>query len=233
MERKIRFRSFTATKDSETCEQYLNGHVQVLKDYGITNITTNNRQWMTLPNVHGIVAEAEDGEVVGGVRVHIADGIHPLPVEKAVGAMDPNVYTIINEYFDEGTGELCGLWNAKSVAGIGISILLVRAGIAIVNQVKLASLFTICADYTLPMVRKVGFVVEDGLGNDGEFVYPNDSYIARVLRKMNAETLETAEEYDRNRIFDLRNNPTQLTLESGPKGDVLIDYQLLIPKYED
>lgn len=229
---KLRFRSFTAIKDAETCEKYLDGHFQVLKDYGITNITTNNRQWMSLPNVHGIVAETEDGEVVGGVRVHIADGVHPLPVEKAVGAMDPNVATIINEYFDDGTGELCGLWNAKSVAGIGISILLVRAGIAIVNQVRLASLFTICADYTLPMVRKVGFVVEDSLGRDGEFVYPNDSYIARVLRKMNAETLETAEEYDRNRIFDLRNNPVQHTFELGPKGEVEIDYQLLIPTYD-
>lgn len=230
---KLRFRSFTAIKDSETCERYLEGHVQVLKDYGITNITTNNRQWMTLPNVHGIVAETENGEVVGGVRVHIADGVHPLPVEKAVGSMDPNVATIINEYFDDGTGELCGLWNAKSVAGIGISILLVRAGIAIVNQVRLASLFTICADYTLPMVRKVGFVVEDSLGKGGEFIYPNESYIARVLRKMNAETLETAEEFDRNRIFDLRNNPVQHTFEMGPKGEVEIDYQLVIPKYDD
>jgi len=229
---KLRFRSFTAIHDPETCEKYLEGHVQVLKDYGITNITTNNRQWMSLPNVHGIVAETEDGTVVGGVRVHIADGVHPLPVEDAVGYMDQNVATIINQYFDDGTGELCGLWKAKSVAGIGISILLVRAGIAIVNQIRLASLFTICADYTLPMVRKVGFIVEDSLGKDGEFVYPNDSYIARVLRKMNAETLETAEEFDRNRIFDLRNHPIQHTMETGPKGDVEIDYQLVIPTYE-
>jgi len=229
---KLKFRSFTAVHDNETCEKFLEGHVQVLKDYGITNITTNNRQWMSLPNVHGIVAETEDGHVVGGVRVHIADGVHPLPVENAVGSMDPMVSTVINKYFDHGTGELCGLWNAKEIAGIGVSIMLVRAGISIVNQIRLASLFTICADYTLPMVRKVGFVVEDSLGNEGEFVYPNKNYIARVLRKMNAETLETAEEFDRNRIFDLRNHPIQLTLEPGPKGEVEIDYQLLIPKYD-
>ncbi|WP_162618681.1 hypothetical protein [Pedobacter yulinensis] len=229
---KLTFRSFTAIKEPETCERYLAGHVQVLKDYGITNITTNNRQWMSLPTVHGIVAEAEDGTVVGGVRVHIADGVHPLPVEDAVGYMDPFVSKVINQYFDDGTGELCGLWNAKSVAGIGISILLVRAGIAIVNQIRLASLFTICADYTMPMVRKVGFVVEDSLGNAGEFVYPNENYIARVLRKMNAETLETAEAFDRERIFDLRNNPQQITIETGPKGDLEVDYQLVIPTYE-
>jgi len=229
---KLTFRSFTAIHDSETCEKFLAGHVQVLKDYGITNITTNNRQWMSLPNVYGIVAETEDGQVVGGVRVHIADGVHPLPVENAVGYMDPMVTKVINKYFDQGTGELCGLWNAKEVAGIGVSIMLVRAGISIVNQIRLASLFTICADYTLPMVRKVGFIVEDSLGKDGEFVYPNENYIARVLRKMNAETLETAEEFDRNRIFDLRNHPVQLAMEPGPKGEVEIDYQLLIPIYE-
>ncbi len=228
---KLTFRSFTAINDPETCEKYLEEHVQVLKDYGITNITTNNRDWMSLPNVHGIVAETEDGKVVGGVRVHIADGVHLLPVESAVGYMDPRVALVINEYAEQGTGELCGLWNAKSVAGIGISILLVRAGIAIVNQVRLASLFTICADYTLPMVRKVGFIVEDTLGNGGEFVYPNENYIARVLRKMNAETLETAEEFDRNRIFDLRHNPIQQTVETGPKGEIEINYQLVIPSY--
>lgn len=230
--RKITFRSFTAIKDQETCEEYLHGHVQVLQDYGITNITTNNRHWMSLPNVHGIVAIDEEGKIVGGVRVHIADGVHPLPVEKAVGYMDPKVASVINEYFDEGTGELCGLWNAKSVAGIGISLFLVRAGIAIVNQIRLASLFTICGDYTMPMVTRVGFVVEDSLGNNGEFIYPKDSYIARVLRKMNAETLETADEYDRNRIFDLRNNPIQHTIEPGPKGDVDIDYKILLPAYD-
>lgn len=230
--RKFKFRSFTAINEPEICERYLEGHVQVLRDYGITNITTNNRLWMELPNVHGVVAIDEEGTIVGGVRVHIADGVNPLPVEKAVGYMDPKVATVINEYFDEGTGELCGLWNAKSVAGIGISLLLVRAGIAIVNQIRLASLFTICGDYTMPMVRRVGFIVEDSLGDNGEFFYPKDDYIARVLRKMNAETLETADEYDRERIFDLRYNPVQHTIEQGPKGEIDIDYHLLLPAYD-
>ena len=230
--RKIKFRSFTAIDDPETCEEYLKEHVQVLVDYGITNITTNNRDWMSLPTVHGVVAEDENGVIVGGVRVHIADGVHRLPVETAVGYMDPNVEKVINAYAENGTGELCGLWNAKSVAGIGLSILLVRAGIAIVNQINLSSLFTICADYTLPMVKKVGFIVEDTLGNGGEFIYPNENYIARVLRKMNAETLETADEYDRNRIFDLRNTPTQIAIETGPRGDIEVDYHLVIPNYE-
>lgn len=227
-------RTFRAIKEPDTCEKYLAGHVQVLKDYGITNITTNNRQWMEMPNVYGVVAIRDsDGEMVGGVRVHMADGVTPLPVEKAIGSMDPHIHTIINSYMEEGTGEICGLWNSKEVAGVGLSILLLRAGISIVNQIPLGSLFTICAEYTLPMVKSVGFTVEDSLGKTGEFVYPNENYIARVLRKMNAVTLDTATEYDKSRIIDLRDRPHQDTIEYGPKGELMVHYRLFIPYYEE
>jgi len=114
------------------------------------------------------------------------------------------------------------------VAGLGLSLLLIRAGISIVTQVALDSLFTICADYTMPMVRRVGFVVEDTIGKNGDFVYPNENYIARVLRKMNAIKLETADELDRERIFSLRKSPEQIFVEAGPKGDLEIDYKLII-----
>lgn len=78
------------------------------------------------------------------------------------------------------------------------------------------------------MVNRVGFIVEKSIGNNGEFLYPKENYIARVLRKMNAVTLETAEEYDRNRILDLRNHPIQQTFEKGPKGELHVDYKLTI-----
>ncbi len=229
------FKSFRAIKEPDTCERYLQGHVKVLQDYGITNITTNNREWMEMPNVYGVIAERNsDGLVVGGVRVHIADGGIPLPVEKAIGRMDAKIYSLIQSYMEEGTGEICGLWNAKDVAGVGLSVLLVRAGIAIVNQIRLESLFTICAEYTLPMVRKVGFTVEDSLGNNGQFIYPNENYIARVLRKMNAVTLDTADEYDRSRIIALRNNPDCEVIEKAARGEPLpVTYKLTLPRYED
>jgi hypothetical protein len=203
--------------------------VKVLTDYGITNITTNNALWMENPSIYVVVAESSDGsEICGGVRVHIADGKVPLPLELAIGKMDARVYDIISSYIDTGTGELCGLWNSKRVAGMGLSLMLIRAGISIVTQINLDSLFTICADYTMPMVRRVGFVVEDTIGRNGDFIYPNPSYIARVLRKMNAISLDTAEIFDRERIFSLRKNPVQVFIEPGPKGDVEIDYQLLL-----
>src|SRR4051812_42586328 len=100
MERYI-FRAFKAVDELETCVKFLQGHVKVLEDYGITNITTNNALWMTNPSIYVIVAESVDGsEIYGGIRIHIADGRSPLPLEAAIGKMDKRVYEIINLYID-------------------------------------------------------------------------------------------------------------------------------------
>ena len=224
---KLRFRAFKASENRELCENYLEGHVQVLINYGITNITTNTKEWMDWDGVYCVIAEKEDGTVVGGVRTQVADGIHLLPVEKAIGKMDPNIHEIVKQYFDGGVGELCALWNAKEVAGMGLSIILVRAGIATLSQIKCNTLMGICADYTLKMFRKVGFVVDSSLGNGGEFVYPNENYVARVLGILNAKDLSTAEEYDRLKMLDLRENPVQVCEETGANNTKIeIDYQL-------
>jgi hypothetical protein len=168
---------------------------------------------------------------VGGVRIHIADGVHQLPVEKAIGKMDPKIHDIVRQYLDEGVGELCALWNAKEVAGMGLSIILVRAGISVLSQLKCTTLMGICADYTLKMFRKVGFVVDDSLGNKGEFVYPNENYVARVLGILNAKDLSTAEEFDRTKMLDLRQNPVQTSVENGANDmEMEIEYHLLLKK---
>ena len=115
----------------------------------------------------------------------------------------------------------------KEVAGMGLSLLLTRAGISMVNQVNCNILLGICAEYTLKMFSKVGFVVDSSLGNHGEFPYPNENYVSRVLGILNAKNLSTAEEYDRLRMLDLRNNPMQRFIETGPGGIALeVEYLL-------
>jgi hypothetical protein len=226
------FRAYRAIAEPDTCNRFMEGHKSVLRDYGITNITTNNAEWTKDPDMYCVIAELEEtGEMIGGVRVQVSAPGKPLPVEKAVGDKDPKVEELITNYRENGgVGELCALWNAKKVAGIGISLLLIRAGISIVNQVEIASLITICADYTLPMVKRVGFIVEESLGNEGEFVYPNENYIARVLRRINTITLDTANPFDRERILFLRNNPEIISEELGHKEQLIqINYQLKMP----
>lgn len=223
----IKFRAFHAPSEPETCQKYIEGHVKVLKDYGITNITSNNNEWVHWDFVWGIVAEDHEGNLLGGIRAQLANENQMLPVEKAIGKIDPNIHQIVKSYIDEGVGELCALWNAKSVAGMGLSIMLTRAGISIVNQISCKTLMGICADYTMGMFQRVGFVVDSSLGNKGEFIYPNENYIARVLGILNAKDLSTAQPYDRERMLSLRNNPNQIFSEISPKGNSIeIDYSL-------
>lgn len=222
-----RFKIFHAPSDPETSRKFLEGHQKVLQDYGIANVTSNNNEWMHWDCVYGIAIEKEDGSLVGGIRLQMADGEHLLPVEKAVGKMDPNIHNIVNKYLDDGVGELCALWNAKEVAGDGLSLLLTRAGISIVNQIGCKTLMGICADYTMKMFARVGFVVDDTLGNNGEFVYPNENYIARVLGILNAKDLGTSQPYDRERMLNLRNNPEQHFFEIGAKDfPIEVNYEL-------
>jgi len=229
---KLKFRAFQSSSDLALSQRYMIGHRQVLADYGITNITSNNQVWLEIPCVFGVVAENEEGELVGGIRVQMADGIHPLPVENAIGYMDQKIHDVVRKYLDNGVGELSALWNAKSVAGYGISVLLTRAGISITNQILCNTLVGICGDYTLQMFTNVGFVVDNSLGNNGEFFYPKEEFIARVLGILNSGNLDTAKGIDRERMLDLRNRPKQLTVEPGPKGTVEIDYDLFLPKYD-
>ena len=229
MNDKLAFRAFRAINEPETCQIYLEGHVNVLKDYGITNVTSNNNEWMHNPNIYCVVAESlPNNEIVGGIRIQLSDENNLLPVEKAIGEMDPRIFDIVKDYRNNGgVGELSGLWNAKKVSGIGLSLLLTRASISTANQLNFTTMIGICAEYTLSMFRRVGFVVNNNLGLQGEFPYPNANYIARVLGIMNASTLETAEEIDKMRMRSLRENPVQTTLEQGAKDPIEIEYNLI------
>jgi hypothetical protein len=226
----IKMRAYRAVDEIETCKEYIKGHVKVLLDFGISNITSNNNTWMENPNIYCVIARDDSGEMVGGIRVQVADGVHPLPVEKAVGDIDNNVCKFVRELaINGGVGELSGLWNSRKVKGIGVSLLLVRAGISMINQFNIKMLTGICAGYSLPMFTKVGFVINKDLGSNGEFVYPNENYIARVVGILNIITLETASPIEREKILSLRETPRQRRVEEGPKGELTIEYEMIIP----
>ncbi|MFN3404175.1 MAG: hypothetical protein ACK40G_08795 [Cytophagaceae bacterium] len=222
----IRFRAYRAIDEPETCQKYLEGHINVLSVYGVTKITSANTDWFYNPASYVIIADyIPTGELVGGIRVHLVGGTQPLPVEEAIGEMDHNIYKMVKEYGVKGAGELCGLWNSKNFAGWGTSVFLTRAGVALCSQINAKTLFGICADFTLPMFKNVGYEVATNLGNNGRFYYPKEDFNANALI-MEAVNLESANSFDRDIIMSLRNNPIQIREEAGPKGPVHIEYQL-------
>jgi hypothetical protein len=177
-----------------------------------------------------VAVSKEDDTMYGGVRVHVSDTVNPLPLEEAIGKIDPRIYELVRDSYDVGVGEICGLWNSKETAGMGLSHVLTRAGISITNQLSFQSLMTICADYTLDMCKKLGFQIDDTLGDGGKFPYPTEEYTTRVLGILNSTTLDTADQNDKERILVLRQQPDQVLIEMGRKGEFKVNYQLLLPK---
>ncbi|MGE0562564.1 MAG: GNAT family N-acetyltransferase [Flavobacteriales bacterium] len=227
----LKVRGFRAFDEPFLCEKYLKGHIKVLTDYNITNITSNNNLWMKNPNIYClIVEENETNEMVGGIRIQLADGILPLPVEVAVGHMDKRIYDMVNQYaINGGIGELSGLWIDNRLRGLGVGVYMVRAAIASSSQLNFKTMTGICGDVTLKMFNDVGFVIDNTIGDNGHFHYPNEELIAHLVGILNAITLENAAEYDKKIMISLRNNTVQQRIEKDTRKEVIIDYNLNYP----
>ena len=224
----LKIRTFRAINDLPSCKLFAEGHAKVLLDYGVTKVTSSSSDWFYNPSVYVMIAETSDtNEVVGGIRVQVADGKTPLPMESAISIVDNKVYNLIAKYTSGGTAELCGLWNSKNTAGLGIgSYYLMRAGISAAPALQLTTLFALCAPHTLKISVEKGFEVEKSIGKEGTFIYPKLDLVATSILIKDLENLPHALPKERDLIMQLRNDPKLTRIEQGPKGDLQIDYDL-------
>ena len=230
---KLVIRLFRAVDDIESCQRYVVGHSKVLKIFGITMITSAKLQWMEDPDTYMILVESDNGEkILGGARLQVAKGKFALPIEDALAKFDPKIHQFINEFLPDGTGELCGLWNSREVAGLGIgSIYLGRVGVALALQLNLTTLYALCAPATVSNCLRVGFLVDERLGQNGTFYYPKEGLVATAVLLNDVTTLSTADPDEREKIFELRDNPVLEKNESGPRGHPLeIKFQLSLSR---
>lgn len=226
----IVFRAFRAIDEPEACLRFIEGHRKVLEIYGITMITSNKALWMEHESTYVILVESkEDGKVVGGARVQIADGNLLLPIEDAVGIIDKKIYDIVNSYKSDSVAELCGLWNSREIAGYGIgSTFLTRTSIALAKIIKLKTMLALCAPATVKMGSKCGFIIERSLGKDGFFNYPKLDLIATAMIIKDINNLETATEESLDFIDDLCKNRKKTSIEKGPKGEIEVEFNINI-----
>jgi len=228
----IHIRTFMAPDEPEACAKFIVGHKRLLELYGITQITSNRQDWVDDPRTVVILVEDQDTKFVyGGARIQIKSEQYELPISNAIGKYDPKVYDMINEDEERGgTCELCGLWNSREVAGMGIgSHVLARVGSVLAAKLPIVSLFVLCAPVTVRMGRRVGCQIETTLGNNGLFYYPKDDLVATAMRLRDPEDLSHADESETVKILSLRNNPNQIIEERGPKGVYQLEYNLNLP----
>jgi len=231
----VRLRAFRAIDDPLACELFVEGHTHVLTSIGVTKVTSSKHEWTSNPAAFVIIVESLDGKkVYGGARIHVAGGSEPLPIEQATVNMDPAVVNLVWRYAQHGTGEICGLWNSREIAGYGIgSIFLTRAAVAISTQIGLTSLFALCAQYTVDMAESVGYHRETSIGNSGTFYYPKMDLLATAMLHDDIIKLRTAQEEHRNAIMKLRENLNLVRTEVLRKKLIEIHYELNLPNLEE
>ncbi|TAM95716.1 MAG: hypothetical protein EPN39_14630 [Chitinophagaceae bacterium] len=229
--KRVNVKVFRADKNREDCQRYVEGHHKVLESYGVTQVTSANVDWMNEPYSYIIFVEnADDGRALGGGRIQLDGGSLPIPVVPAIGKLDPRIKHFVKEKAIYRTGEYCGLWNSREVAGYGIgSIFLMRAGVAIIDQLRLGSLFAFASQATCNNSLRIGFHIVRTLGINGIFYYPKEDLIATALIIDDPLQLLGAEEDERKRIFDFRKNPIKKVIEKGPRGEIEANYNLQIP----
>lgn len=218
MVREIRIRAFRAIDDYETCEKFYEGHRKVLENHGISMVTTNNVSWAHNPSVYVVVVETtDDGRLLGGARVHVADGIEPLPLEDATAPLDPRIHDVVRNYARRGTGELGGLWNSREVAGYGIgSLFPLRAAISICQQINIRSLFFLCSPLTVRFVKWVGSRIITEVGNQGMFYYPKLDLLATAVVLEDSVNLPNAMPREKDKILEMKEKKTFIVQEKSP-----------------
>ncbi len=227
---KAKIKAYSAPQDVETSLRYVDGHRKVLESYGVKQVSSAKVDWLHDPDTFVIIVESEDGEkIYGGGRLQLRTTEMKLPMEYGIAKIDTSIYQYMEQFENSRTAEFCGLFNSKEVAGYGIgSIILGRIGVAIATQINVSNLLALCSPPTLRNCTRIGFEIIRDLGKNGTFYYPKEGLIATAIIVKDVQNLPFAKEEERQRIFDLRENPEQIAFEKGPKGEMEIEYQLLI-----
>ncbi|PZX51074.1 hypothetical protein LV84_03831 [Algoriphagus ratkowskyi] len=225
---EVRVRVIKVNDDLEATEKYIAGHLKVLESYGVTKVTSADRSWTANPNTYLILFESmDDFRVLGGGRIQLRSKGFPLPLEEAIAEIDPSIVGYMEQFDDLEVAEYCGLWNSREVAGYGIgSIYLMKVGVAIAGQFKMKKLMALCSPATVKLTMKVGMEIVESLGQNGTFFYPKEGLIATLLQINDLDNIPTAVDIERQFIFDLRSNKVNKTLEKGPKGEMMISFEV-------
>lgn len=224
----IRIRYFRGKDEPATREEYSVKFEQVLKYYGVTKVTSVNRDWYDNENTWLVIAEDYNTkEILGGARLQGWHKNIPLPIEAAVSFKDPSVHSLVNGMAGERITEFCGLWNSRKLAGYRIgSMYLGIACIAILPKLEINKLIGLCAPSTKINSFRLGFEIEDRLGENGEFNYPKENLVATTVIIKDTLNLPSADDKVKQLIMQLRNPQENSIIKDSVKKDLDLVFEL-------
>jgi len=226
-----RIEAFQAVENPEYCSLFHSGHTGVLTELGIKNLNSAQPSWMSDPHVFVLVAIDSDREVVAGLRIHRFNSeLGSLPIIESIKEQDSRIITAIHSTLPGGTAEACGLWSAKKVFGKGLTPLLCIAAIPVMADIGLTNFFCFAAPYTEKMIKTNGLIEVTDVGDNGRLPYPTPEFISVVLKNPNIHTMEHADDFNRQRVFELMKDPVRTFFEDSPRGTLEVQYDLRLKK---
>ena len=222
----ITIRAFRPQSDFASYRAYLEGHRAVLTDLGLMAVVKSRYDHEPPPDCVIVVAEHAELGIVGGIRIEIAGASTKLPMQQALGTLEPRIDEAIGRLSEEGLGEICGLWNSGLFAGRGVPLLLSEAAVSLVHKLGIRRLVCFVAHYTLRHALKVGFQLMDTLGDGGAFTYPIPRIKSFAMVIPDTLTLASAPGSRRQRIVSLRCRPQQERVEAPTGIPYAVRYRL-------
>ena len=146
-----------------------------------------------------VVTDAPGGDrLLAGVRVHVRDAAHPLPLEHKLPD-HPVVRDELARRAGGGVAELTGLWSAPEVARTGIGEWVIGAAVAAADALALAHMVSFAHQFNR-FTRRVGFEPDARIA---PVAYPDARYQSTV-NWCATEAIATAEPATRDWILALR-----------------------------
>lgn len=201
-------RAYCAPDVVGDCRRHAAAHARVLALHGLGKVTSAGRAWWDNANTFALLLEdAHSGEPLGGVRVQRWGNGEALPLERALGDVDPRVHAWVACFADRGVGELCGLWCSPRLRGFRLGLVLTRMGLALAGQLRAHTLFALCDSSRVADNCALGFTEDSTLANQGGFEYPRPGLRAQVLKLTDSSCLSAATPENRGAVDYYRDVP--------------------------
>jgi len=225
----MKFRSYNiklyqALNNPKISRLFLEKHIEVLKSFGVGEVSSISNQWQKKPTVWLFVLENEEGDMIGGVRLDIKSEFK-MPLEEALNQY-PQVLNLAKNYeMTDGVAELCGLWIKKEYRRANLANALMKAAIATAPNIGVKHVMGFANEYSYKTTQLLGFAKIERVENNGIFFYPDERYKSFLI-ELNSLDFSTEDEKDLETILEIRENLSHTSVEHSEETVSTVNYSM-------
>lgn len=216
-----------ASDDYSLCENFVKGHRQLLavNDVDLGPIDTS---WFNSSDVYLLVVRrAGESEILGGAKLVVFDKEENLPLLQLLKEDYPELTNYLKDYSENGLIEISGLWNSRSVAGLGLgSEQLIRTSIAICGLLNVATVITFCSPFVTRFAELYGFMPLSKFGQNGSIPFPDNRWMSTINILLDPHVMSKADDIEKEIIFELREQPNQTRNFNSRGKELTIKFEL-------